>query len=45
MVEVKKDNVTKKIPKELAKQYVAAGWKLVEEKKEDKKFELNNKND
>lgn len=45
MVEVKKDNVTKKVPKDLAKHYVSAGWKLVEEKKEDKKFELNNKND
>ena len=48
MVKVQKENVIKDVPKELAKHYVSAGWKIVDgkqnEKKDvEKKFEINNK--
>ena len=44
MIKVEKNGVRKVVDKELAAQYVKAGWKIVEEKKE-KEYKPIIKND
>lgn len=41
MVKVEKNGVIKAVDKELAKHYVQAGWRVVEDKKEVKSIKNN----